>query len=119
MVNMINGLISNWIWKHDNLVEKIALTNNALLEFSENVYWIRDSKSFSSTGNELCGKGFTFSFHTYKNGNFRLHRYALYNPMLTKAFPWPFQRDFTPLVNDWKSYSMVTDADSAVKSYSL
>ena len=42
----------------------------------------------------------TFSFHTYKSGNFRLHWYVLHDPMLTKAFPWPFQRDFTPLVND-------------------
>ena len=29
------------------------------------------------------------------------------------------QRDFTPLVNGLKSYSMNTDTDSGVKSYSL
>ena len=55
--------------------------------------------------NELCGKGFTFSFQTSTKMATSAFTETLKCPMSTKAFPCPFQRDFTPLVNGLKSHS--------------
>ena len=91
---MLYGLLSDWIWRHNNLIEKIVSTNMPKSSSRKTFYWIRESKSLSSTCKQTVWKGFHFQFpHAYKNGNFRLHWYALRDPILTKAFPCPCNLD--------------------------
>ena len=57
-------------------------------------HWIRDGKSFSSTGKRTVSKGFRFQFPVaFENSNFRLDWYVLRVPIFTKAFPCPFNLD--------------------------
>ena len=61
---------------------------------SRKTYWIGEGKSFFSDGNRTAKKGFRFQFPVaYENSNFRPHWYALRVPILTKAFPCPFNLD--------------------------
>ena len=61
---------------------------------SRKTYWIGEDKSFSSDGDRTVENGFRFQFPVaYENGNFRPHWYALRVPILTKAFPCPFNLD--------------------------
>ena len=57
-------------------------------------HWIREGKSFSSTGKWTVSKGFRFQFPVaFENSNFRLDWYVLRVPIFTKAFPCPFNLD--------------------------
>ena len=57
-------------------------------------HWIREGKSFSSTGKRTVSKGFRFQFpDAFENSNFRLDWYVLRVPIFTKAFPCPFNLD--------------------------
>ena len=57
-------------------------------------HWIRDGKSFSSTGKRTVSKGFRFQFPVaFENSNFRLDWYVLRVPIFTKAFPCPVNLD--------------------------
>ena len=57
-------------------------------------HWIREGKSFSSTGKRTVSKGFRFQFPVaFENSNFRLDWYVLRVPIFTKAFPCPFNLD--------------------------
>ena len=57
-------------------------------------YWIREGKSFSSTGKKTVRKGFRFQFpDAFENSNFRPNWYALRVPIFTKTFPCPFNLD--------------------------
>ena len=61
---------------------------------SRKTYWIGEGKSFSSDGNRTVKKGFRFQFPVaYENSIFRPYWYTLRVPILTKAFPCPFNLD--------------------------
>ena len=57
-------------------------------------YWIREGKSFSSTGKRSVRKGFRFQFpDAFENSNFRPNWYALRVPIFTKTLSCPFNLD--------------------------
>ena len=57
-------------------------------------HWIRDGKSFSSTGKRTVSKGFRFQFPVaFEDSNFRLDWHVWRVPIFTKTLPCPFNLD--------------------------